>query len=476
MKKLALHWQILLGLVLGIGWAIASAELGWQQFTSNWIAPWGDIFINVLKLIALPLVFFSIVVGVASLSDITRLGRIGGKTLGAYLFTTLLAVSTGLLLVNVFTPGSSADQDRLLTNRMSYELWVEGNAKVDFFGYDTVRIARDPQYASYLEAANRQNKENEAADIVVNKQSALQQTKDAGPLQAVVDIFPKNVIHAFDQDKGTMLQIIFFAILFGVCLALIDPLKAAPVNQLFDGLNEVFVKMVNVVMLGAPFFVFALMAGKMAEMAGDDPQKVIDIFVTLGAYCLVVLLGLSLMVFVFYPLFLLLFVSRKMSYRKFFQGIAKAQVTAFSTSSSAATLPVTLESVHGLGVSRKVSDFVLPIGATVNMDGTSLYQAVAVVFLAQYHMVDLDFATQITIVATATLASIGSAAVPSAGLIMMMLILESVQLNPAWIAIIFPVDRILDMCRTVVNVTGDAAVSTIIAHSEGELAEPDARN
>jgi Na+/H+-dicarboxylate symporter len=469
MKKPALHWMILLGLLMGILWAILSAEMGWQKFTADWLAPWGDVFINILKLIALPLVFFSIVVGVASLTDLRKLGRIGGVTMGAYMFTTVLAVSLGLVLVNLVNPGKYASEDRLITNRISYEFWVEGNDKVDYFDYDTHRLLSNEAYSEYFEAARLQNEANADADIVTGKHNDLEKTKDSGPLQALVDIVPSNVIHAFDQDKGTMLQIIFFAIFFGVCLSLIDKGKASAVNNLFDAFNDVFVKMVNVVMAGAPFFVFALMAGKMGEMAGDDPNKVLNIFATLGAYSLVVIAGLLIMTYVFYPLFLIIFMRKKITYRKFFKGISRAQITAFSTSSSAATLPVTLECVHELGVSKRISDFVLPIGATVNMDGTSLYQAVAVVFLAQYHMIELDFITQLTIVATATLASIGSAAIPSAGLIMMMLILESVDLNPAWIAIIFPVDRILDMCRTVVNVTGDTVVCTIVANREGEF-------
>lgn len=474
--RVPLHIKILIGLLLGLVWVRLSISFDWQDFTMDWIAPWGDVFINVLKLIALPLVFFSIVVGVAGLSDLKKLGRIGVKSLGAYLLTTLLAVTTGLVLVNLFAPGKSASQDRLVTNRISYELWVQGNENpsIKFFEYDQLRLSEKPEYAEYLQKAKAQNLE--IAGAVENKKGALESTKKTGPLQAVVDMFPKNIVHAFDQDKGTMLQIIVFAIFFGVCLSLIQPDKSTIVLGFFDGVNDVFIKMVNVIMLAAPFFVFALMAGKLTEMAGNDPAAFTDMLQTMAGYALVVILGLAIMVFVFYPAFLMIFLRKQISYRQFFKSISRAQITAFSTSSSAATLPVTLDCVHKMGVSKRISDFVLPIGATVNMDGTSLYQAVAVVFLAQYHMVDLDFATQITIVATATLASIGSAAIPSAGLIMMMLILESVNLNPAWIAIIFPIDRILDMCRTVVNVTGDAVVCSIVAHSEKEFNQPEEGN
>jgi len=210
------------------------------------------------------------------------------------------------------------------------------------------------------------------------------------------------------------------------------------------------------------------MAGVMAKLAGDDLNKVKEIFASLAWYSFCVVLGLGLIVFAIYPAVLSFFMKRSV-FGKFLKAIYPAQLTAFTTSSSVATLPMTMECVEeNIGVSRTTTSFVLPIGATVNMDGTSLYQAVAVIFLAQMHMVDLDFMQQLTIMLTATLASIGAAAVPSAGLIMLIVVLGSVGLNPAWIAIILPVDRILDMCRTVVNVTGDATVSSIVAHTQGE--------
>ncbi len=466
--KLALHWKIIIGMVLGVVWAMISVGAGWNEFTADWIMPWGDIFINVLKLIALPLVFLSIVLGVSSLSDIARLGRIGGKTLGAYLVTTIFAVGIGLLLVNLIKPGKIASEEQLQTNRIAYELWVKSKDDMDFREGDDMRLSEDEKYAHLKEKAMAENAKNEekTGAKIAGKEKDIENQKNAGPLDAVVDIVPNNFFGAF--VKSAMLKIIFIAIFFGICLALIEPKKSAPVISVVDGLNDTFIMMVNVIMKGAPFFVFALLAGKMSSMA-ETTDQLIEIFETLGWYSLTVILGLGIMIFLVYP-FLATFFIKKMSYKKFFKGIRNAQVTAFSTSSSAATLPVTIDCVNnGLGVSKRISDFVLPIGATVNMDGTSLYQAVAVIFLAQYHMVDLDFATQITIVATATLASIGSAAVPSAGLIMLIMILNSVGLNENWIAIIFGVDRILDMCRTVVNVTGDATVSSIIAQSEGEL-------
>lgn len=265
-----------------------------------------------------------------------------------------------------------------------------------------------------------------------------------------------------------MLQVIFFAIFFGITIVLIPNEKSAPIIAFVEGVNAIFIKMVDLVMKAAPYFVFALLAGIVAKMA-DTPREVFEIFLGLGSYALTLLAALFFVVFVLYPLILKIFV-KKLTYKEFFRNISPAQFLAFSTSSSAATLPVTMECVEdNMGVPKSISSFVLPIGATVNMDGTSLHQAVAVIFMAQLHMIDLSIGQQLTIVLTASLASIGAAAMPSAGLIMMIIVLQSVGLNPAWIAIIFPIDRPLDMCRTVVNVTGDATVSTLIAKSEGEL-------
>ncbi len=467
-KRIALHWQIIIGMVLGMIWAVLSVSNGWNDFTQDWIDPWGDIFVNALKLIALPLVFLSIVMGVSSLTDITKLGRIGGKTLGAYLVTTVFAVSIGLALVNIVKPGSFANDSVLAKNRISYELWVESKEEVDYQPGDKLRMSVDPKYAELKKEALAKNEENEAEtkETLEAKKADPQKQKDAPPLQPMVDIVPSNFFKAF--TAGAMLQIIFIAIFFGICMGMIQQEKSQAVLKVIDGLNDIFIAMVNVIMKGAPFFVFALMASKMSSMA-KDTNELVEVFESLGWYSLTVVAGLVTMAFIVYPLLMKFFV-KGMTFKKFFAGIKNAQITAFSTSSSAATLPVTIDCVNnGLGVSKRISDFVLPIGATVNMDGTSLYQAIAVVFLAQFHLIDLDMTTQLTIVSMATLASIGSAAVPGAGLIMLILILESVGLNPAWIAIILPVDRLLDMCRTVVNVTGDATVSTVIAQSEGEL-------
>lgn len=464
-KNLPLHWKIIIGLVAGIIYSLVSSALGWNGFTRDWIDPFGVIFIRLLKFIAVPLVLFSIIGGVAGLPDPSKLGRMGAKTLVAYVVTTVAAVTVGLVVVNLFQPGSYIEEGQRVKNRLKYELWAESTPGGRIL--DGQRYLSNPQYADLVEEAESAMAAELNNQSVEERMKAAEQFKEAGPMQFLVDFVPDNIFAAL-TDSGKMLQVIFFGIFFGVMLLLIPAAKAQPVRELVDSINEVFLKMVEVVMEAAPFFVFALMAGVISKMA-STPAEVIEIFKGLLSYSVVVFLGLAFMVFAFYPALISILV-RKISYGGFFRRISPAQFLAFSTSSSAATLPVTMECVRdNIGVSQNVTNFVLPIGATVNMDGTSLYQAVAVVFLAQMHLVDLTLGQQVTIVLTATLASIGSAAVPSAGLVMMIVVLQSVGLNPAWIAIVFPVDRILDMCRTVVNVTGDATVSTLIAKSENEL-------
>ena len=465
MKKIALHWQIIIGLVLGVIWALLSSQLGWSEFTIDWIAPFGTIFINLLKLIAVPLVLFSIINGVANIGDPASLGRMGGKTLLAYLITTVLAVSLGLLLVNLIKPGKLVDKESRIDNRIGYEIWAASqNLQIK----DGINYLKDPAFMERAKKITDLSK-GELQDAAINdKMASANQTDESGPLQPLVDLVPQNFFQALG-DNGLMLQVIFFSLFFGISLLFIPNEKAAPIIKAVDGIMEVFLKMVDLVMQAAPFFVFALLAGVVSKMAGDDLGKVVEIFKGLSWYSLTVILGLGLMIFVIYPLIFKLFV-RVVSYMGFFRAMGPAQALAFSTSSSAATLPVTMECVEdNLGVDKKITSFVLPIGATVNMDGTCLYQAVAVVFLAQLHMIDLTIGQQLTIVLTATLASIGSAAVPSAGLVMLIIVLQSVGLNPAWIGIILPVDRILDMCRTIVNVTGDATVCSVIAKGEGMI-------
>ncbi|MCC7331120.1 MAG: dicarboxylate/amino acid:cation symporter [Flavobacteriales bacterium] len=465
-KSLALHWKIIIGLIFGILWAILSANMGWAAFTKNWIEPFGVIFINLLKLIAIPLVLFSVITGIAGLKDINKLGRVGLKTMIAFVSTTIFAVSLGLVLVNVFKPGNNLPENQRIKNRITYELWAnESGITVK----DHKSFLTDEKYSGHINEATtkfQQDKaEAENSQDYNQRKTEAKQTKEASPMSFLVDMVPDNIFLSLSNNK-LMLQVIFFAIFFGVVLIQIEKSKSKDIESILIAFNDIFLKMVDIIMKGAPFFVFALMASKLSEMAGNNPTVIKDMLLNLGGYSLVVVLGLCTMVFMVYPSLIRLFVG-KFAYFDFYKKISPAQLLAFSSSSSAATLPVTMECVNdNLKVPEEVSSFVLPIGATVNMDGTSLYQAVAVVYLAQIHMVDLDITQQLTIVLTATLASIGSAAVPSAGLVMLMIVLDSVGLNPAWIAIIFPIDRILDMCRTVVNVTGDIIVSVIIAKTE----------
>ncbi len=454
MKKIPLYGRIIIGLVLGAIWALISGRVGLHDFTSDWISPFGKIFISLLKLIAVPLILFSIISGIVSLGNPKDLGKLGVRTLSLYLITTVMAVSLGLFLVNMLSPGKSLSDEVRIESRISYELWakqegipIKDNLRLsDIEDYNSITLQKQDQLSSNGSGNNLEK---------------LQSKGEQGPLQPLVDLVPENILNAL-TGNGSMLQIIFFAIFFGIAILYVPEGKAQTVISFMDGAAEIFIKMVDIIMIGAPFFVFALMAGVVNDIAGDDPAKILELFKGLTWYSVTVLTGLLLMAFVIYPSLLKLFVPKR-KYTEFVKGISPAQALAFSTSSSAATLPVTLECVEeNLKVDKKVAGFVLPIGATINMDGTSLYQAVAVVFLAQMHMIDLSVGQQLTVVLTATLASIGSAAIPSAGLVMLMVVLSSVGLNPAWIAIILPVDRILDMVRTVVNVTGDASVCCVM--------------
>lgn len=422
MKKLALHWKILLGMVLGVAFGFLMVSFsGGKEIVQDWIKPFGTIFINALKLIAVPLILGSLISGVSDLKDISKLSKMGGKTILIYLTTTVVAVTIGLLLVNAISPGDSINDK-----------------------------TRSDLVASYSQ--NTQKYKDEAA---------AQQNN--GPLQALVDLVPDNIIGSAGKNKN-MLQVIFFAVFFGVGLILLPEERAKPVKDFFNSFNEVILKMIDLIMLTAPYGVFALLAALIVE----SPSA--DLFKALGWYALTVLIGLFLMV-VFYTTLVMIFTGKKP--KEFLNGISPAQLLAFSTSSSAATLPVTMERVQEhLGVDEEVSSFVLPIGATINMDGTSLYQAVAAVFIAQAFGMDLSLGVQLGIVATATLASIGSAAVPGAGMVMLVIVLAQAGIPEAGLALIFAVDRPLDMCRTVVNVTGDATVSMLIAKSEGMLGEP----
>ncbi len=419
MKKLALHWKILIGMLLGIIFGLIMSYInGGSQFVADYIKPFGTIFINLLKLIAIPLILASLIKGVSDLKDISKLSLMGGRTILIYLLTTLTAVTIGLVLVNIIQPGKS----------LSIETRKE---LVEAYATDTQA-----------------------------KQEVAAKRKEEGPLQPLIELVPSNIFAAASSNKN-MLQIIFFALFFGIGMILLPKKKSKPVKKFFDSFNDVILKMIDMIMKIAPYGVFALLAALVVEAPS------LELFKALGMYAITLILGLAFMILV-YIIIVNVFTKRSTSF--FMKGIAPAQLLAFSTSSSAATLPVTMECVEdNLKVDEEVASFVLPIGATINMDGTSVYQGVAAVFIAQAFGLDLSLSAQLGIVFTATLASIGTAAVPSAGIVMLVIVLAQAGIPEAGSALIFAIDRPLDMCRTVVNVTGDAAVSMLVGKSIGKL-------
>lgn len=422
-----LHWRIIGGLLAGILFGIIAAIAGWAQFTADWITPFGTIFISSLKLIGVPLVLGSLVTGVASMSDIKSLSRIGARSIAIFVTTTAIAATIGLGLVNLIRPG----------DQVPAELQIE-------------------------------LQETYSAEAGVSDER-LTEVRERGPLAFLVNLIPENFL-ASASDNANMLQVIIVAIVIGVGLLQLEPDKAKPLVDLFDSLASLVIRLVGLIMLMAPLGVFALIAGTITKLVGDDPSRITQLLGALGLYAVTVLIGLLIQVLIVYGALLKFFTS--LDIRTFLKGIAPAQLVAFSTSSSGATLPVTMERVERkLGVSERVSSFVLPLGATINMDGLAVYQGVAAVFIAQSLGIDLSIGAQLTIIFTVVLASIGTPAVPGAGLVMLIIVLESVGLPSAGIGLVLGLDRILDMIRTAVNVTGDATVAVVVASAEGEIGE-----
>jgi len=422
LKKLPLWAKIFIGMGLGILFGLVSVWVGWETFTTDWVKPWGTIFLKLLKLIAVPLIFVSLVKGISSLTDITKLSRIGYKTIVIYIITTVFATTVGLTMVNIFKPG------------------------------DVFPDEKQDQY-----------REQFGGQVEIRQESAREIEKQS-PLFFFEDMIPENFFRAAG-DNSKMLQIIFFAILFSIALVLVPGEKTQVVKDFFDGLNDVILKIVDLIMRFAPIGVFALMAALVVDFSGDA-----DIFTALGMYMLTVIIGLFLLILGLYPLMMRLLAGFRIT--AFMKAILPAQLVAFTTSSSAATLPVTMkQATNELGVSKSIANFVLPVGVTINMDGTSCYQAIAAVFIAQVFGIDLTLIQQLTIVLTATLASIGSPGIPSGSIVMLIIVLNSVGLPVEGLALILGVDRPLDMLRTVVNITGDSTVASIVARSEGELGQ-----
>lgn len=424
--KFPLYIQILLGMLAGILLGILALQFDTDQFDGtqfiqHWIRPWGQLFIRLLQLIAIPLVFISLVKGVTGLKDISKFSRIGGKTVGIYLCTTVVAVLLGLTLGLIVKPGKLVNQEQVAHLQESYHTLAE------------------------------------------EKRVIAEQTQSQGPLAFLNDIVPNNIVSA-TSDNSKMLQVIFFAIFFGIAILSLPPEKTRPVITLFEGLNDVILKMVDYIILFAPWGVTALMAGLVTDFNGDA-----SIFSALAVYALTVVGAMFILLIVFYPLLVHTFTHLHL--KDFIRALYPVQLFAFTTSSSAATLPLTMETVENkLSVSKEVSSFVLPVGVTINMDGTSCYQSIAILFIAQVLGIDLSLSELVTIVAMTVLSSIGTPGIPGGSYVILTMVLTSVGIPAEGLALILGIDRPLDMLRTAVNVTGDATVSTIV--NKGTLPQP----
>jgi len=412
--KLQLYTKVLIGLAAGVLFGMLAGQLGFSDFVFSYIKPIGVAFIKLISMVVIPLVFASLLVGTSSLTDIRKLGRIGAKTVAYYLCTTVIAICIGLLLANTLRPGAGlSEQTR------------------------TKLIQSSPEES--VTPVDTALKKPTITDILLN-------------------IIPTNPIRAFVEGK--MLQIIFFALMTGICLGLIPSERSRPVIDFFEGVNDVIIKMVHIIMKLAPYGVFALISAVVADFG-------MDVLLVLIKYSLVVVVGLILHVVIVYSLAIRIFSKQKV--RTFFRGIRPAQLIAFSSASSSATLPVTMECTEKkLGVPGQIASFALPLGATINMDGTALYQGVSTVFIAQVYGMNLTGMEQLTVVLTAVLASIGTAGTPAAGVITLAIVLKSIGVPLEGIALIMGVERILDMCRSVVNVTGDASCAVVVASSESK--------
>ncbi|OGU68635.1 MAG: sodium:dicarboxylate symporter [Ignavibacteria bacterium RBG_16_36_9] len=403
MLKIKLHWQILIALILGILYGLFFP--GEVKYVT-WL---GVIFLRALKMIIVPLVFSSIVSGVTSIGSAHNLGRLGLKTVIYYIMTSLLAILTGLILVNFIKPGVGAD--------LGFSEKVEGLSSTS-----------------------------------------------GGLSDIVFRIIPENIFQAF--ITADMLAIIFFSLVFGFFIMRVQTNYKDQLTNFFNAFFEVMMKMTMFIIKFAPLGILGIVAGVIAQQAGDR-EALFGIVHRMGLYMVTVILGLAFHTFITLPLILKLI--GKVSPKLHFQAMSTPLLTAFSTASSSATLPLTMEAVENkAGVSNKISSFVLPLGATVNMDGTALYECVAAMFIAQAYGIELSFAQQMIVVITALLASIGAAGIPMAGLVMMSIVLTAVGLPLEGVGLILAVDRILDMCRTTVNVFSDSCGTVVIAKTEGE--------
>ena len=408
-----LYAKILIGMLAGVLIGIAALTFQQTGFVNNWVRPWGQVFIRLLQLIAVPLVFVSLVKGVIGLSDIGKFSRIGIRTIILYLLTTAFAVTVGMSLGLVVRPGQFVDRQTVVSMQENYK------------------------------------------SVVEQKKAEADTMKNSGPLSFLEEVVPDNFVAA-TSDNRKMLQVIFFAVLFGIAALCIERTKIAPVEQLFDSLYHILLKVIDFVIMFAPYGVTALMAGLVIDFSGN-----LSMFGALAVYAITVVGGLLFLISVFYPTLIYLFTKMKPNF--FIKTMYPVQLFAFTTSSSAATLPLNLETTENkLGVSNEVTSFVLPVGATINMDGTSCYQAIAVLFIAQVIGIDLTLMQLFTILLMTIISSIGTPSIPGGSYVILTMVLASVGIPPEGLALILGIDRPLDMLRTAVNVTGDATVAAIV--------------
>ena len=413
LKNTPLYILILVGMAAGIIIGFVAVKAGGTQIINDWVKPFGEVFMRLLKFIAIPLILISLIKGVANLGTVSSLSKLGLKTILIYISTTVVAIAIGLTLAKTICPG------KVVSNESVAELKAK---------YDTAAAEKSME-----------------ATLV----------EDKGPLDFIVNIVPDNFTGAMSSN-GNMLAVIFAALFFGIAILLVGKEAAAPLMKVVDSIDTVILKAVDIIMKYAPIGVAALMAGMVSDTAGD--AKLIG---ALGLYALTVIAGLILIALVFYPLLIKFF--SKIPVRKFLREMVPVQLLAFSTSSSASTLPLNMETAHKkLGISEKTVSFVLPVGMTVNMDGASCYQAVAAVFIAQVLGIDLGWQELLILVATTTISSIGTPAIPGGSIVIMVMVLTSIGIPPEGLALILGLDRPLDMLRTVVNVTGDAVVAALV--------------
>ena len=418
-RSIPLYLQILLGMGAGIIIGLAALYANAETFINNWIMPWGQLFIRMLRLIAIPLIFVTLVKGIAGLKDISKFSRLGIRTLLVYLCFITISASFGIGLGLTVRPGALVNQEIAAGLQETYQ------------------------------------------GLIAEKAGEAGLVQEQGPLSFLNDIVPDNIIGAAG-DNSAILQVIFFAILFAVASLLIPQEKVKPVIDFFDALNDIILKMVEFIIRLAPWGVAALMAGLVTDFKGDG-----SLFSALGLYALTVCAAMFIIMYAFYPLMIKIF-SRKVRVKAFLRAMYPVQLFAFTTSSSAVTLPVTMKTVEEeLKVSKDVSSFVLPVGVTVNMDGTSCYQAIAILFISQVLGVDLTFMQILTVLFMTILSSIGTPGIPGGTYVILAMVLTSIGIPTEGLALIIGIDRPLDMLRTAVNVTGDAAVACMIDKKDG---------